>query len=274
MSRHDYSDAKVAKARQVLAEVFRALGEYSDHIILVGGWVPPVLIRDASEAHCGSLDVDIALDHVAIGEDCYKRISTLLTDLGFVVEPTNRHRFARTVDVDGEPFKVFVDLLAAEYGGRGKKHEHQHIQDVAARKVRGCDLAFRNPVELKLEMTLLNGAQSIVSIRVTGVAAYIVMKSFAFKGRRKEKDAYDIVYCLEQYRGGVEAVADDFAQFGDHGLVREAIGYLSDAFKSVAHEGPIAVAEFRELAPGEEREIVVRRAFELVDELVQRVGSR
>ena len=271
VSRQDYGDAKVAKAREVLAAVFRALGEYREHILLVGGWVPPILLPSASEQHCGSLDVDIALDHTAIDEDCYKRISELLEELDFTVDPTNRHRFVRTFEVEGDEFKVYVDLLAPEYGGRGKKHEHQHVQDIEARKSRGCDLAFKHPVALKLDMVLPNGAKTVVSLQVAGVAAFVVMKAFALEGRQKSKDAYDIVYCLEQFPGGVEAVAKEFSQLGDHGLIREAMGFLADAFRSTLHEGPIAVADFRELAPGVERDVVVRRAFELVDELVRLV---
>jgi len=273
VNQRDYDEPKVEAARAVLAEVFRALGEYREHIMLVGGWVPAILIPYPNERHVGSLDVDIALDHKANLEECYKQISDLMTGLGFSVDAKNRHRFARVADVAGERVTIYVDMLAAEYGGRGKKHEHQHVQEIEARKARGCDLAFEHPMEVRLEMTLPNGARATVPLRVASVAAFIVMKSFAMRGRRKDKDAYDVVYCLREYAGGIEAVAADFARFGSHGLVREAMTILGEEFRSTAHVGPVSVADFLELPQGEERELMLRDSFERVQELVRLVAG-
>lgn len=274
MSQSEYDAATVAKVLEVMAETFRALGEYHDHMVLVGGWVPQLLIAKPNEPHCGSLDVDIALDHTAIDDYCYRRISELLAGLAFIVDERNRYRFTRNVEVDGRQIAVAIDLLAAEYGGRVASHRHQHVQDVEARKARGADLAFVHPVRVTAEMRLPNGAKADVTLLVAGVAVFLVMKAFAMVGRRKDKDAYDIAYCLENYPGGVEAVARDFVQYGDHGLVREAIELLKSEFKAVEYVGPVAVANFRELPPGEERELCARRAFELVQELIKQVEAQ
>ena len=59
-----------------------------------------------------------------------------------------RGRFIRlealsfAVELQREPVPVEVDLLAPEYGGRSGRHENQFVQDVRARKARGCDLVF------------------------------------------------------------------------------------------------------------------------------------
>ncbi|GAH75557.1 unnamed protein product, partial [marine sediment metagenome] len=46
--------------------------------------------------------------------------------------------FYRTIPVkDGRNITVEVDLLAGEYGGTGKAHRTQSVQDVRARKARG-----------------------------------------------------------------------------------------------------------------------------------------
>jgi len=269
VNQRDYDEPKVEAARAALAEVFRALGEYREHIMLVGGWVPAMLIREPRERHVGSLDVDIALDHKANMEECYKQISELMTGLGYTVDAKNRHRYARTVAVSGEPLVIYVDMLAGEYGGRDKKHRHQHVQEIEARKARGCDLAFEHPLDLQIEMTLPNGAKAMVPMRVASVAAFIVMKAFAMRDRRKDKDAYDVVYCLQNYEGGLEAVAADFAKFGNHGLVREAMKILLEEFESTTHVGPMSVADFLELPVGEDRELMLRDAFERVQELVR-----
>ncbi len=219
MTNHtDYDERRVLLARSVLAEVFRALGEYRNHIVLVGGWVPGILMREAADQHIGSMDVDIALDHLAISDECYTRISAILTGLGFQADPVNRYQFWRQfTDSDGT-LQVNLDLLAAEYGGRGKAARHQHVQDLAARKARGCDLAMQHCVAISLEMQLPGGALADVALRVASVAAFIVMKAFAMNGRRKNKDAYDVVYCLQSYPGGTSAVAGEFAPLASHGL--------------------------------------------------------
>ena len=274
MTQGDYDDRRVKLAKAVLAEVFRALGEYHDHLVLVGGWVPGMLMRNAEQPHIGSLDVDIALDQHAITDDCYSRISKLLAGLGFAVDPKSPHRFWKDIEDGSGKFRAFIDLLAAEYGGRGRKHEHQHIQDLDARKARGCDLAIQHNVSVSVETRLPNGANAKVDLRVSSVAAFIVMKAFAVRGRRKDKDAYDIAYCLNSYPGGVEGVAKEFTGFVTHGLVVEALQILEEDFKTPEHVGPVSVADFREVAEPEERSVICRDASERVLELVQQLRNR
>ncbi len=44
VNRRDYSDEIVEAARSVQLEVIRILGEYKENIVIVGGWVPELLI--------------------------------------------------------------------------------------------------------------------------------------------------------------------------------------------------------------------------------------
>ena len=71
VNRRDYSDEIVEAARSVQLEVIRILGEYKENIVIVGGWVPELLIPDAEEKHIGSSDVDLALNHRKINETGY-----------------------------------------------------------------------------------------------------------------------------------------------------------------------------------------------------------
>ena len=57
-----------------MLELIRMLGEYRDEMIIVGGWVPALLLPTSSEGHIGSIDIDIALDHRKVREDAYKTI--------------------------------------------------------------------------------------------------------------------------------------------------------------------------------------------------------
>jgi hypothetical protein len=60
--RDDYSPREVEAAKRVMTEIWQVLGEYRDAMVLVGGWIPGLLIADGSTLHTGSLDVDVLLD--------------------------------------------------------------------------------------------------------------------------------------------------------------------------------------------------------------------
>ena len=70
VTRRDYTAEGVEAARSVLVELVHLLGEYKDDIVLIGGWVPEVLLPHYTGPHVGSLDVDIALNHQKIRLYC------------------------------------------------------------------------------------------------------------------------------------------------------------------------------------------------------------
>ena len=108
-----------------------------------------------------------------------------------------RFKFLREVTINGIVQTVEIDFLAGEYGGTGKGHRHQRIQDVMARKARGCELAFVANYEIFLEGPLPNGALARKGLKIADIVSFIAMKGFAMDGRLKEKDAWDIYYCLK-----------------------------------------------------------------------------
>ena len=57
-SRTDYPAPAVAAARSVMLELVRLLGEYRDDMVIIGGWVPELLLPGAETKHVGSTDVD------------------------------------------------------------------------------------------------------------------------------------------------------------------------------------------------------------------------
>ena len=79
---HDYSKQDTARALQLLLELVEHLKAYKDHIILVGGWAPYFLIKDAvskfGQQHIGSLDADLFLDFRSIPETAYETIFEIL----------------------------------------------------------------------------------------------------------------------------------------------------------------------------------------------------
>lgn len=262
----DYPPDAVEAAKSVLVELVHILGEYRDDMIIVGGWVPPLLMPGSS-GHVGSTDVDIALNHLAENDETYARISETLKARGYEQNVEQPFIWYRTVGEGGDSVVVEIDFLAAEYGGRGKRHRTQRVQDLKPRKARGADLLFDGFVEREVSARLPSGAVDSVVVKVAGVVPYIVMKSAALNTRIEEKDAYDIWFTLSNYPGGTAAIAGEFEGLIDHGLVTEAIDVLEAKYASPDHFGPASVAVFLELA-GEEAVLVKRDAYERVQALL------
>jgi hypothetical protein len=264
VTQRDYSEEIVEAAKSVLIELTRLLGEYRDKIVLVGGWVPGLQYSD----HVGSRDVDIALDHTELQEAGYRKIEELLISAGYRKDEDQPFRYWRTVN----GVEVEVDLLSGEYAGTGRSHRHQKILDIRARKVRGVEIAFHDPVELEVTGQRPDGGIDTVTVRIAGVVPFIVMKSMALNTRMKEKDAYDIYFCLLKYRGGVISVIKEFDPYKKHGLVKETLEILSAKFKSPEHTGPVDVVNFLEIDNVEERERIQRDAYERVDFLIKHLS--
>jgi hypothetical protein len=270
-SRKDYGQLGVRAAHSVLLELVRMLGEYRNDIVVVGGWVPSFHFDHAEEKHVGSTDVDIALNHKTIDNQAYQTIHDLLVGRGYV-EGKQPFIFFRTLRVDEVKVKVEVDLLGGEYAGTGKGHRTQTVQDIRIRKARGCELAFEQQDEKVVEGVLPNGGKDRASVRVAGIVPFIVMKAMALHDRIKEKDAWDIYYCLKYYPGGNERLAECFRPHLANRLVLEGLDKISEKFASVDDYGPTAVAGFEELNDSEEREFKQRDGYERVRDLLTRLG--
>jgi len=271
VTRRDYSAELVAAAKSVIIELTHLLAEYREEIVLVGGWVPTLLIEAPQEAHVGSVDVDLALNHTGLDEEGYQSIQRLLLNKGY--QQGNRtFTFLRTVQADSGQTVVEVDLVAGEYGGTGRKHRHQRVQGLLARKARGCDLAFEQLSEVQVEGELPGGGRDEVTIRVASIVPFLVMKSFALASRLKEKDAWDIHFCLVNYPGGVDSVIEEFKPHMDQATVQEALEKLMGAFESPNHYGPKFVADFEEMSNPEERELTQRDAYERARHLLEGLG--
>ena len=265
-TRTDYPPDEVAAARAVMLELVRLLGEYRDDMVIVGGWVPELLLPSAQTKHIGSTDVDLALDHRRITEAGYQTIREHLLRHGYV-EGKEPFIFLREVPVGGRTITVKVDFLAGEYGGAGRSHRTQHVQDMAARKARGCDLAFELNTRVKIEGILPGGGLDAAEVRVAGVVPFIVMKGMTLHDRLKPKDPWDIYFCLVNYPGGPDALVQEFRPHLQHGLVVEGLRKIREEFLSPNHVGPKSVADFEELTDPDARDLLQRDAFERISYL-------
>ncbi len=238
--------------------------------VLVGGWIPELLLAPGAERHVGSIDVDLALNHEGLTEAGYKMIGEILHHHGY--EQDARQPFIFRKRVHGQV--VQVDFLAGEYGGTGSSHRTQNAMDMRPRKARGCDLAFEiPPEEISLKGKLPDGALDEVKVRVASVVPFLVMKGMALEDRRKPKDAYDIYFVLRHYPGGIDAVVNAFKPHLHLALVKEGLQKIATKFASVDHIGPRDAAAAYPNLDDEERGIRRRDAYELVNYLIQKMAN-
>jgi hypothetical protein len=274
VTKSDYDSAQVEAARSVMLELVHLLGEYRDDMVVVGGWVPALLIPQDKARHIGSMDVDLALNHKTLRDPGYKTIRNLLLGRGYRQDDDQPFIFWRTVTLAGHPMEIEVDLLAGEYEGTARKHRTQEVQDVRARKARGCELAFQFAGEVAIEGTLPDGAKDKAMVRIAAIIPFLAMKGMAMATRLKEKDPWDVYYCVKNYPGGSDALSAEFAPHIGSGLVKEGLRHIAEKFASPDHTGPKSVADFDELTDPEERAVVQRDAYERVQDLLRRLGIR
>jgi hypothetical protein len=270
----DYTPPETQACLSVLVEVMTVLGEFRENIVIVGGNVPPLLIKSADVKHPGTMDIDLALDNRRISNDTYQTIVETLKARGYYQKKGEQsYIFYRDVESEtGKKITVKIDLLAGEYGGTRRRHRHQKIQDVQARKARGCDLVFANPVKVKVKGRLPNGATQEVTVKVPSIGPFLVTKGMALWSRIKEKDAYDIYYCCRNYPGGIPALVRDIKPLMDNKLAREGFGKIKARFTTTNSIGPVGVADFLGEEDREERLRIQREAFELANKLMAELG--
>lgn len=269
VTREDYPKFAVKAAESVLLELIHILGEYRDSIVVIGGMVPRYLITEPKEPHVGSTDVDLALDHRRFDEPGYRTLHELLINHGYQVDDKQPFIYRRTVVMDNKDVIVQVDLLSGEYGGTGKDHRTQTIQDVRPRKARGADIAFDDPVRVKITGELPGGAKDTVTIPIAGIVPFIVMKAMAMRDRFKRKDPYDIYYCLRYFPGGIKQIVEHVKLLKGNTLVKEALEILKEQFDSPEHVGPSHITEFLELSDQDEIDRIKRDAHERVLYLIE-----
>ena len=265
----DYTDRQVEAARRVLVDVGQVLASFGDAMVVVGGWVPDLLLPNAEPEHVGSIDVDLALDAAKLGDGRYAELLKLLLDTGRYEKGDKDFQLVTAVDLrDGEvPVRVEVEFLAPADVTLKKNHP-KLVEGFRVLQFPACAAAFGHPESLELEGVMVSGAPNTVRLRVASLPDFIIMKSHALEGRDKPKDVYDLCYCLDQYPDAISVVAAAWRSRREDPLVGTALTILREKFKTVDHYGPQQLAVFHDSIDNEERAMHARRAFELVQKLL------
>lgn len=275
LSADDYDLRQVTAAKRVIVDVMQVLAAFRDCLVLVGGWVPDLVIGDNEAPHIGSIDVDLALDAARLDEGRYADMLKLLLDTKRYRPGKKEFQFATEVDLqDGEESVVVEIEFLAPSEIKTRKNKPKLLEGFRILKADGCAAAFHSPLTQKLKGKMLSGAVNTVSLRVASVPDFLVMKAFALHGRDKPKDAYDICYCLDHYSGGISELAESWRERREDPDVAKAIGYLEEKFESMDAYGPMQVVVFHNESDPETRREQARRAYELVRRFLDEAGGR
>jgi hypothetical protein len=243
----DYDDRGVHAMHAVLIELGQILGPFRDAIVVVGGAVPYLMLRDADPAHIGTLDIDLDLNPDRLAEGAYAELVETLERAGYErdVDDLKPFQLRRTVDPrdGGMPILVLLDLLMP----RNAKTTSNRPPLVAGLRVQGADgseVALHSNVRLAIEGKMPDGRRNRIELLVASISALLVMKGYALDGRDKAKDAYDIYFCVRSFPGGPEALAAEGTPLLTDPIARDGFMKIAAKFRSDDDYGPDTVSRF------------------------------
>ncbi len=249
-----YSREGTDLAERVLLDVWSRLGDFREHLVLVGGLAPRYIVRQAGESpfpapppHVGTVDVDLAVSLTVASLRTYQSIhSTLVETMGF--EPgrgrggrDQRHSFIKRVGVT----PIVLDFLTTKYGGPENSLMREVEEHLSAIQVEGLGLALKDPLQVHVEGLLLEGGLYGAMVNVCRPGPFVVLKALALEKRGEHKDAYDLVYVLRHYKEGPESVAREIPEEERaEESFQKALSVLRARFESIEHDGPVKCGTF------------------------------
>jgi len=245
-SANDYDDRITAAVKSVLVEMGEILGSFRGKFAVIGGAVPWLLLNNDDMPHVGTLDLDIGLDAEALGDGEYATLIDALLGHGYTQRgDLRRFQLVRKVPTrDGlEMIEVVVDFLMPRHA-KVIKNDPPIISNFAVQRADGADLATRFFQLVAVDGPMPNGGTNRVEIAVCSIPALLAMKGHALNGRLKQKDAYDIYYCVRNYPEGIEVLAAQCRALLQHQSGVLGFKYIAHKFETFASYGPTSVRGF------------------------------
>lgn len=244
----DYDDRTTIAVKTVLIEIGQILGSFQGKFAIVGGAVPRLLLANEDMPHVGTVDVDLGLDAEALGDGEYATLVDALMSCGYrQKKELKRFQLVRAVPIpdDGAPIEIVVDFLMPR-DAEIVKNDPPLIDSFAVQRAHGVDLALRFYQMVALAGPMPGGGNNRVEIAVCSIPALLAMKGHAIKGRHKQKDAYDIYYCVRNYPGGIQALAEACRAVRLHAGGEAGYRFIAEKFEVWDGYGPTSVRKFVE----------------------------
>lgn len=275
----DYEDRTTKAVKGVLVEIGQILGSFKGKFAVIGGAVPWLLLDNEDMPHVGTLDVDLGLDAEALGDGEYVNLVEALLGNGYKQrEELRRFQLVRQVPVNdgGAPIDIVVDFLMPRHA-EIVKNSPPILSDFAVQRADGADLALRFYQLVAISGDMPEGGTNRVEVAVCSIPALLAMKGYALNGRHKQKDAYDIYYCIRNYPDGMEALAAACKPLLEHESGSQGYQYIAEKFDAPEGYGPTSVRKFvaeTDILDGRTPEQWQQDAFGQVDAWLRALGLR
>jgi predicted nucleotidyltransferase len=246
-----YSPAAVRLVNAASLYIATKLGDFRDDVVIVGGLVPSLIVPQSQlppgkSPHIGTMDVDLGLAVAILDQQRYHELCERLRNAGFEPDvndegkPTNQRW-----RIESETQNVTVDFLIpptleSDTGGKLRNLE----KGFAAIITPGLELAFDDKRLVTLAGETLHHEQAKREVWVCEAGAFIVLKALAFMGRGENKDAYDLVYMLQNYGNGINDVFQRLQPLLPNSRTQQALVVLENDFSGIDRVGTRRVAEF------------------------------
>jgi hypothetical protein len=242
----DYDDRTTGAVKSVLIEIGQILGSFQGKFAVIGGAVPWLLLNNDDMPHVGSIDVDLSLNAEALGDGEYATLVEALMENGYEKRAKlRRFQLVRSVPAkdDGPPIDVIVDFLMPRDAGI-VKNTPPIIADFAVQRADGADLALRFYQLVAIDGPMPGGGTNRVEIAICSIPALLAMKGHALRGRLKQKDAYDIYYCIRNHPEGVAPLAAKCRELLGEDSAAKGYSYIAEKFDTLESFGPTCVRKF------------------------------
>jgi hypothetical protein len=206
--------------------------------------VPWLLLDNVEMPHVGTTDIDLGLDAAALQNGEYVHLVEALRAKGYDQSTLKKFQLVRTMKAtDGNPIQVNIDFLMPREM-QIEKNKPPILDDFAVQRADGADLALRFNQLVAVRAAMPEGGMNTVEIAVCSIPALLAMKGFALQKRYKQKDAYDIYYCIRNYPGGIDELAMDCRPILELPSGAEGYGYIAAKFDSPDGFGATCVKNF------------------------------
>lgn len=247
-------------AERVLVTLLRKLGPWRKSIFLVGGLVPRYIVEKRPPdvpPHAGTGDVDVVIDVAILADtEAYSTLEENLKRMGF---ERGRNAKGEVVNWRWVAKMEHGGTMVLEFLADDPKLRGGALQELPGKgNVSAINIPYASMVldlhderEVKAEL-LDGGGLAVEVVSHADLVSFTCLKAFAFDHRAEPKDAHDLVYCLENGEGGLEAAIARFrtALNGKHReAIRSALALLRKHFCAADGDGykmngPVAVARF------------------------------
>lgn len=244
----EYEDRTTAAVKSVLVEIGQILGSYRGKFAVIGGAVPWLLLNNDDMPHVGTLDIDLDLDSTALDDGEYATLVESLQGCGYEQrEEFRRFQLVRTIPAsdDGPAIEIIIDFLRPRTV-KLVKNNPPIIDNFAVQGADGAELALKFHEIVTITGNMPEGGNNTVEIAVCSIPALLAMKGHALNGRHKQKDSYDIYYCIRNYDDGPEALAKACIPILGESSGATGYGYIEQKFNNIDGYGPTCVRKFVE----------------------------